>query len=171
MKGEDYAKERGVVRDGWRYRWSDSGDGGVAVEIVADEIDGGGVTVWDKHNIFPLAVMGIGIGGGGEVSVGHIKSGLKASMTAHEQGGSVFMYGKESVSPLASMGVYKQKGVVSVGSNAGGSAMISTDEHGGVVAVSGKGSDIIRATTRVDKYGNGEVSTSDKNGHRLATLK
>lgn len=144
-------------------------EGAIAVEIVADEIDGGMVVVRDKDSIFPLAVMGAGEYGG-EVTVGG-KDGPKVAISSGEQGGAVFVYGKGSVSPLAAMGVYEHIGVVSVGDTVGGSAMISTDKHGGVVGVSGKGKDTSRAEMSVNKYGSGVVSTSDKNGYRLATLK
>ena len=52
-----------------------------------------------------------------------------------------------------------------------GSVTMDVDEHGGRVAVFGKGSDESRAIMGVDEYGNGAVSTWDKNGYRLATLK
>ena len=50
-------------------------------------------------------------------------------------------------------------------------AGLFTDEHGGYVAVFGKGSKGSRAIIGVNEYGNGAVSTWDKNGYRLTTLK
>lgn len=48
---------------------------------------------------------------------------------------------------------------------------LSITEHGGNVAVFGKGSKQARATMVVNEYGNGAVSTWNKTGYRLATLK
>lgn len=48
---------------------------------------------------------------------------------------------------------------------------MNVDENGGVVSVYGRGSDYSRALMGVSESGNGAVSTWDKNGDRLATLK
>ena len=50
-------------------------------------------------------------------------------------------------------------------------AYMDIDEHGGSFTVYGKGSNKSRAIIRVNEYGNGAVSTWDKNDYRLATLK
>ena len=52
-----------------------------------------------------------------------------------------------------------------------GGVGVTIDEYGGKVAVFGKGTAIPRAVIDVNEYGNGAVSTWDKNGYRLATLK
>ena len=49
--------------------------------------------------------------------------------------------------------------------------MLSVNEHGGRVSVRGKGNNETRAVMGFNEYGNGGVSTWDKNGYRLATLK
>lgn len=50
-------------------------------------------------------------------------------------------------------------------------AFMSFNEHGGRVGVVGKGDSKGQAVMAVNEYGNGGVSTWDKNGYRLATLK
>lgn len=52
----------------------------------------------------------------------------------------------------------------------GSSVLLSNDEHGGRVDVFNK-QDKNRAVMAVDEYGNGAVSTWDKNGYRIASLK
>ena len=52
-----------------------------------------------------------------------------------------------------------------------GSVGMNITEHGGRVGVHGKGNDQSRVVIGVNEYGNGAVSTWDKNGYRLATLK
>lgn len=68
----------------------------------------------------------------------------------------------------------RQKGegrIVIVGGKDGQIASWSTDEDGGVAGVFGKGNDQSRVVIGVNEYGNGAVSTWDKNGYCLATLK
>ena len=48
---------------------------------------------------------------------------------------------------------------------------MDVDEHGGNVYVYGKGDDTSRVAMDVNEYGNGAVSTWDKNGYRSANLK
>ena len=51
------------------------------------------------------------------------------------------------------------------------SVQLDVNEHGGRVWVFGKGSNEARVVIGVNEYGNGAVSTWDKNGYRLANLK
>ena len=51
------------------------------------------------------------------------------------------------------------------------SAQLAISEHGGSVRVFGKGDGKSRAITTVNEYGNGAISTWDKNGYRLASVK
>ena len=69
------------------------------------------------------------------------------------------------------MNVNEHGGYVLARSKDKGFAQISVDEHGGSVSVFGKGDKTSRAVMSVNEYGNGAVSTWDKNGYRLATLK
>ena len=48
---------------------------------------------------------------------------------------------------------------------------IKNKEYGGEIVVFGKGSEYSRVSIGVNKCGNGVVSTRDKNGYRLSTLK
>lgn len=88
---------------------------------------------------------------GGRVAVNDKDEQSRVKTFVNEHGGRVETNGKNLESG-ASMGMY---------------------EHGGGVAVFGKGGDRTeaRAVMAVNAYGNGGVSTWDKNGYRLATLR
>ena len=75
------------------------------------------------------------------------KGGSAVELRANEDGGAVFVEGR------------------------GWAAGLNTDEYGGRVWVNGKGSNKSRAALSVNEHSNGTVSTWDKNGDRLATLK
>ena len=79
-----------------------------------------------------------------------------ASITAREDGGEARVSGdsKSQASPFP-------RAYVKMGIN----------ENGGHVSVRGKGIDEARAVMAVNEYGNGAISTWDKSGYRLATLK
>lgn len=62
-------------------------------------------------------------------------------------------------------------GIIAVRNKGGGMAKMMIDGYGGRVEVYGKNSSKGQATMGVNEYGNGGVSTWDKNGYRLATLK
>ena len=74
---------------------------------------------------------------------------------------------------LASMTAHRDSALVEVSGITPdtGSAVLQTGEHGGRAGVYGKGDEKARAVIAVNEYGNGAVSTWDKNGYRLATLK
>ena len=58
------------------------------------------------------------------------------------------------------------------GSYTWGEVVIGNNEHGGMVGIFGKGgSRTSRAAISVNKHGNGAISTWDKDGNHLATLK
>ena len=50
------------------------------------------------------------------------------------------------------------------------SAQMGINEDGGHVGVHGRGNSYSRVQMGVNEYGNGAVSTWDKNGYRLKTL-
>ena len=52
-----------------------------------------------------------------------------------------------------------------------GGVETGVNQHGGFVNVSGKGDNFSRVMIGVNEYGNGAVSTWDKNGYRRANLK
>ena len=64
----------------------------------------------------------------------------------------------------------KNSGILSVNGESG-SVEILANDYGGKVSVFGKGSNGSRAIMGVNEYGNGAVSTWDKNGYRLGTLR
>ena len=72
-------------------------------------------------------------------------------INADEDGGGIYIYGYgEDIIPVVGIGI---------------------DKYGGFVGVYGRGNNHSRAVMSVNEYGNGAVSTWDKNRYRLATLK
>ena len=47
-----------------------------------------------------------------------------------------------------------------------GAVQLMTDENGGTLSVYGKADDESRVAVSINEYGNGAVSTWDKNGYR-----
>ena len=92
------------------------------------------------------------------------KDGGIAQMSTDEHGGVVLAHGKNG--GIASMYTTEHGGRVNVASKEGETtAAMFTGEQGGMVSVynnHGK----IRAVMGVNEYGNGAVSTWDKNGYR-----
>ena len=121
-------------------------DGGVGARMAIDE-NGGVVRVFGKD------------GGGSAV------------MATSEDGGAVHVFDKDG-ERWAQMAIDGYGGSVYVsGKDGGGEARMAIDENGGGVAVYGKGNSDSRAVMGVNEYGNGAVSTWDKNGYRFKTLK
>ena len=127
----------------------------VAVSLSGEDGEGkAAMTVMGEHVAVSLS------GEDGEGSV---------YMTVGDRSGVVTVGGEEGE---VFMTVNDHGGIVTVGGKDGeGSALMALDENGGYVGVFGKGSDTTRAIMAVNEYGNGAVSTWDKNGYRLATLK
>ena len=90
------------------------------------------------------------------------KSSLRLGV--NESGGNVAMFGADGKSG-SWVGVNEYGGRVEVYDKAGQpSAYVSVGEHGGHVQVNGKGDGA--AVMGINEYGNGGVSTFDKNGYR-----
>ena len=66
--------------------------------------------------------------------------------------------------------VYVFSNMKSEGAGGAGGVGVTIGEYGGNVAVFGRGDAYTRASMGVNEYGNGAVSTWDKNRYRLATL-
>ena len=127
---------------------------------LATEIDPFGVRVSEEDGrSASLNILGVYV-------VGEEGKG-SAYVTVDEDGGVVRVEGKEDGMGSAKMSLNENGGYVGVGGNAGGGAEMIADEHGGYVFVYGKGSGEARAAMDVTEYGNGAVSTWDKNGYRL----
>ena len=87
-----------------------------------------------------------------------------ASLGVDEHGGSVSAFGKDGQSAVM-LGVDEHGGGVSAfGKDGQLAAMLAAKEHGGHVHVNGKGEGV--AAMSINEYGNGAVSTWDKNGYR-----
>ena len=90
------------------------------------------------------------------------KSGV--ILRIEEEGGVVAAHGKDGESS-AVLGIFEYGGIVGVGGKDGKSrASLSIAEHGGHVEVFGKAKGT--AVMAINEYGNGAVSTWDKNGYR-----
>ena len=136
-----------------------------------------------------MAVSVLPLSTGGQVFVHDTDGKMKAAMGVEEYGGSIAVFGdgeSEAVmemdehgamvsvqgkdgAPAASISAADNGGVVGVfGKNGALAVSISTDDNGGVVGVLGKGDTTNpRVGVVVSEYGNGEISTWDKNGNRL----
>ena len=91
----------------------------------------------------------------------------RAAITVMGEHGNVSLSGEDGEGSVY-MTVDDRGGYVSVRSKEGeGSAHMALNENGGYVGVFGKGSETTRAIMAVNEYGNGAVSTWDKNGYRL----
>ena len=152
-----------------------SADGTRGVMIFADE-DGGGIYIYGKeedaqHPFIPVVVINAEDGGGVGV---YDKDGKKiAYLGADEDGGLVSVNAKDG-GERVQMSVNEYGGYVAIfdkDKDGGRSAQMSIDEYGGHVGVHGRGNSYSRAQMGVNEYGNGAVSTWDKNRYRLATLK
>ena len=109
--------------------------------LGVDEHGNGVVGVFD--GILPKVLLTVGEDGSGNVRVWGVDGQQKVLIGAAEHGGLVGVLGKNERSATA---------------------MLSVTEHGGRVSVGGKGEG--QAVMRINEYGNGAVSTWDKNGYR-----
>ena len=90
------------------------------------------------------------------------KSGV--SLRVDEDGGFISAHGKDGKS-AAALGIGEHGGHVSAfGKDGTLAAMLGVVKHGGHVHVGGKGEGL--AVMGINEYGNGAVSTWDKNGYR-----
>ena len=136
-------------------------DGQLAAMLNVGE-DGGRVRAFGKDGK-SAAALGI-IEHGGYVSA-HGKDGKSGvSLRVDEHGGRVDALGKDGKLG-ASLSVDEHGGSVSAfGKDGKLAAWLTITEHGGQVQVKGKGEGV--AVMSINEYGNGGVSTWDKNGYR-----
>lgn len=106
---------------------------------------------------------------GGYVQV-RDKDNKMAGISSDETGGLVEVFDKNG-ERKAHMKADGDGGEVAVYGESGAGAIMRVKEHGGAFSMYGKGNDQVRAMLSVNEYGNGALSTWDKNGYRLATLK
>ena len=136
--------------------------------IGAGDRENGETNVWGE-NRSSLATMGVSEHGGeygghgGTVGV-YGKFGTYAGMKIYEHGGNVNVSGNYT---HAAIGITEHGGKVHVyDEHSGKAAQMFTTEHGGRVKVVNKEGNT-RAAIGINEYGNGAVSTWDKNGYRL----
>ena len=95
----------------------------------------------------------------------HGKDGNSGAwLNVGEDGGHVNALGKDG-KPAVALGVTENGGrVFTLGKNGKPTVALGNYEHGGFVQVKGKGEGM--AVMSINDYGNGAVSTWDKNGYR-----
>ena len=136
---------------GAEMRGDEYGKGGV-VRVYSKDGKTGASMVVDEH--------------GGRLRVVGEEGKSRAEMGIYG-GGYVLVADKDTLTSGASMRIYEHGGAVSVFGGISGASMV-VDKDGGVVRVVGE-EGISGASMGVNEYGNGEVTTTDKNG-KLATL-
>ena len=135
------------------------------VVIGGSTSDGGYVAVRGKDGEFgakmqagEIVVFGKDEMTGAWVSVDEKNSGRIILFDNDDEGENIGVH----------LGIDEHGGLVSVGGKGGkGMAQIAVTEHGERVDVFGKVDKESRASMSVNEYGNGAVSTWDKNGYRL----
>ncbi len=89
---------------------------------------------------------------------------LGAELSVDERGGVVSVAGKDGKSVVVLHISELGGGFVVAHWQGGSGAVLGTTEHGGHIRVDGKGGG--RVAMSINEYGNGAVSTWDKNGYR-----
>ena len=124
--------------------------------------NGGLVGVSDKGGEY-RASLGVDEHGG-SVNVWHKDGKLKGFLSVDNDGGLVSVRSNDGKSTSA-LGLGKHGGYLLVSGNDGAvKVWLRVTEHGGYVEVTGKAEG--RAVMGMNEYGNGAVSTWDKNGYR-----
>ena len=126
-------------------------------DIRMDSKDGRIATMSINESGGWLYLSGKGRGSGGNVGI--YTSEASASLDVEDtllSDGGIRMYASDSGGSIK---------VEGKGLHDGGSAEMLTDEHGGVVGI-GNNQGKTRAVMGVNAYGNGAVSTWDRNGYR-----
>ena len=134
--------------------------------------DGGRIAVYTNKDRVVGVSMGINQERGGVIAVSSAERSIAAMISVDDDGGFVIVWQGVGEHGGVIMGVDKNGGLIHVeGKGSTAAVQVSINEHGGDVGVFGNGSDKTRVRMSVSEYGNGVVSTWDKNAYRLATLK
>ena len=118
-------------------------DGKLRTKLTADKL-GGGLAVFGNNDRPGILVSSVEGGGGGAVSIHGNEGEVAAILGTSENGGLLSVYRKEG----------------------GVAAFLRADRDGGLVCTYGTGDSKGSACIGVNEYGNGTVSTWDKNGYR-----
>ena len=143
-------------------------DGGLVA--IGSNAYGGQVRAWSK-GMKGSAELANNAQGGMITAFSTVEDSGYVKLANDEHGGRVHIYGKDAGGYGVDLGIAEHGGEVRVWGKGKhtGSAELSMTEHGGRVQVWGKGSST--AVMGINEYGNRAVSTWDKHGYRLATLK
>ena len=88
----------------------------------------------------------------------------------YESGAAVIINGKDIAQAQMGIGDNEEMFLRLSGSDGERGVEMAIDEYGGHVSVFGRGNNYSRVSVGVNEYGNGVVSTWDKNRYRLADL-
>ena len=140
--------------------------------LTAQDGKFGEITCTDLKVLHPDGSPAVWLARLGSYGVMSVYAGeeLRASMSSiGKHGGAVTIYGKDEDS-YGRVSISEHGGYVSVdGKDRTSRVEVGISEHGGKVFAYGKGES--QVAIAINEYGNGAVSTWDKNGYRLATLK
>ena len=186
-KGEDYAKERGVVCSGWRCCRGSFSDGGGAVlaargtnclyRFGSGRLEGQfQCAVVSRRTRGRVQVLGDGV----DAAMFTRRHAAVVSVNGEDRKASMGILGGENVAvtvsgggipPLPRMHTDEHgRRVVVYAKDDKPEAKMSIGKHGGYVHVSGGNEDYrSKAMMYIAPYG-GAISTRDKNGNRLADL-
>ena len=159
-----------VVDNGTIQVWNGSGlvylkDGKLGMVLGVDE-HGGFVRVYDNNGKSKAAVSADEHSGRVTVNGNDKSEKVGVALDVTEHGGRVSAFGKDGRSNVG-LSVNEDGGFVGVYSNdknEKSGVALGVTEHGGRVNVFGKGKG--QAVMGINEYGNGAVSTWDKNGYR-----
>ena len=141
----------GIIIGQWGTPDIEAQSNGVFDKIICREIG-----VIDKDGEMTILVQD------GAVSV-YGKNGGSANISTDEHGGVVVVGGKDG--GIVGMSITEHGGSVLVSSKNGGGTKMSTDEHGGRIEVFNNQRNT-QAAMGVNAFGNGAVTTWDRNGYR-----
>lgn len=151
---------------------SNENRGGVRLGV---DNDGGGLTMFSNLKIGSAHVsasMGTSKEGAGVVSINHKNGGGVFISATKRGGGFLHTKGANHDNSLVSIGITDDRdgGLISVNryehGREIGSAQLSANRNGGRLSIYGKTDDNSRVVVGINEYGNGVVSTWDKNGYR-----
>ena len=148
-------------------------DNGGGARIAVDK-DGGKLYMFSNEKIGSTHVsvsLGTSADGTGVVKVNH-KNGGHTFISATDDGGYVSIYGAKHNKELASIAGSDvgESGVITVSrydnGKEAGAVQLSANKNGGRLSIYGKTDHSSRVVVGINEYGNGVVSTWDKNGYR-----
>ena len=172
LTGKTTAELETDEHGGLLYLYGANDNGGSAKLAVGE--NGGTLIMFSNEKVGDAhvsAMLRTSEDGTGSFSVHH-KNGGKVIMHATGLGGFVSVYGRNHSESLSRIGVTDdgKSGMMSVyrydRGKQMGAAQLNADQYGGLLSIYGKRDNKSRVTVGMNEYGNGAISTWDKNGYR-----